>query len=57
MVTNDGTGNQCINNPYRKTVEHKFAKRIDNIVQPLVSINVKLEVITKKMENPRKIRS
>lgn len=43
--------------PYRKTVEHKFAKRIDNIVQPLVSISVKLEVITKKMENPRKIRS
>ncbi len=37
--------------PYRKTEEHKFAKSIDDIVQPLDSISMKLEVITKKLED------
>ena len=37
--------------PYRKTEEHKFAKRIDEIIQPLDYISLKLEANTKKLKD------
>lgn len=36
---------------YRKTEEHKFAKRIDEKIQPLDFFSLKLEANTKKLKD------